>query len=255
MKYGIQVGSFHPLNDKKDTLEKAFADFKAIGGDVAELCYWGQPITPQDYADVVKSTGIEIVSSHANCNRILHDTAKLVEEHLTFGCKLICTGSIPIKKSFLGIGYKKNVLKFCEDYNKAAAYCKAHGVTLSFHNHKHDGFKKQLGTSLVEFILDNTKNVDACFDICWAHAAGMDAAAVLKKYGKRISVMHLKDYDGKKCCLLGTGKVDIKGLMALGKKTGVRYQILEEETPNVDKAVAIKESMEYILLNSDQSKT
>lgn len=249
MKYGIQVGSFSPLNNKKDTLEKCLADFKAIGGEVAELCYWGQPITPKEYAEIAKNTGIEIVSSHANIDRILRDTEKLIEEHLTFGCKLICTGTIPVKKSFLGLKYKDNVKKFCEDYTKAAAIGKKYGVTLSFHNHKHDGYKRQLETSLIEYILDNTQNVDICFDICWAHAAGIDAAAILNKYKQRISVMHLKDYNGAKCCLLGTGKVDVKGLMALGKKTGVQYEILEEETPGVNKPEAIKKSMEYIFAN------
>jgi sugar phosphate isomerase/epimerase len=249
MKYGIQTGSFSPLNNKKETLIKALSEFKALGGEVAELCYRGQPITPQDYADVAKETGIEIVSSHAGIERILHDTQKLAEEHLVFGCKLICTGSIPVRKGFLGLGYKKKVLKFCEEYNKAAEICKKYGVTLSFHNHRHDGYKKQLKTSLVEFLLEHMPEVDLCFDICWAYAAGIDAAAILTRYGKRVSVMHLKDYDGTKCCILGTGKVDVKGLMALGRQTGVRYQILEEETRNVDKQAAIKESMAYILAN------
>ena len=79
-------------------------------------------------------------------------------------------------------------------------------------------------------------------DILWVQFGGGDPVALLKKYGDRWKLMHLKDLKkGTKKDLtggtsqendvtLGTGELDIPGILKEAKKVGIKHYFVEDES-------------------------
>jgi sugar phosphate isomerase/epimerase len=86
-------------------------------------------------------------------------------------------------------------------------------------------------------------------DIFWIQFGGGDPVALLKKYGSRWKLMHLKDMrKGTKKDLtgltspendvpLGTGELNIPAILKQAKKTGIRHYFIEDESNFVNEHV------------------
>jgi sugar phosphate isomerase/epimerase len=82
-------------------------------------------------------------------------------------------------------------------------------------------------------------------DIFWVQFGGGDPVALLKKYGDRWKLMHLKDMrKGIKKDLsggtshendvaFGTGQMDLPGILKEAKKAGVKHYFIEDESSNI----------------------
>ncbi len=105
------------------------------------------------------------------------------------------------------------------------------------------------------------KNTDPAFvsfemDIMWMQFGGGDPVALLKKYGNRWKLMHLKDLrkDAPKNLTgltgpendvpLGQGQVDIPGILKEAKKVGIKHYFIEDESNNP--AVQVPISISYL---------
>ncbi len=86
-------------------------------------------------------------------------------------------------------------------------------------------------------------------DVFWVTTGGVDPLALMKKYPGRIWYTHLKDMtkgnetgaDAK--VVLGTGKIDIAGVVKAGEAAGVEIHYLEDESR--DPAAQIPQSVAY----------
>ena len=89
-------------------------------------------------------------------------------------------------------------------------------------------------------------------DVFWVTHPGQDPAKLLKKYGSRWALMHLKDIrKGAKTGLytghapltddvpLGTGMVNWPEVLKTAKEVGVKYYFIEDESPTVMDALPI----------------
>lgn len=91
-------------------------------------------------------------------------------------------------------------------------------------------------------------NVKFQLDALWAFHGGADPAALLRQYPTRFVSTHLKDMRAltehrntgsapeNTSVALGTGVVDIKGVLEAARDTSVEWHIIEEEstTPEVN---------------------
>jgi sugar phosphate isomerase/epimerase len=98
-------------------------------------------------------------------------------------------------------------------------------------------------------------------DILWTFFPGADPAALLNKYPKRFKLMHLKDLrkgvEGnlsggtpvENDVALGTGQLDLPGILKAAKKAGVKHYYIEDESPvyfrQVPKSIAYLKSLKY----------
>ena len=55
--------------------------------------------------------------------------------------------------------------------------------------------------------------MDLCVDIAWVQKGGLDPAEFLRQHKDRISYLHLKDYNEEGWTELGSGVVNISGVM------------------------------------------
>ncbi|WP_369679211.1 sugar phosphate isomerase/epimerase family protein [Siphonobacter sp. BAB-5385] len=147
--------------------------------------------------------------------------------------------------------------KAVEDFNKAGKVLKAAGLTFCYHNHGYE-FSPYVQGTLFDYLVKNTNPSDVSFelDVLWAQHGGADPVALLKKYGKRFQLIHLKDlkkgvkgdFTGstplENDVALGTGQIDIPGVIREAKRLGIRHYFIEDESPSI--AQQVPQSIAYL---------
>ncbi len=151
-----------------------------------------------------------------------------------------------------------NAQKAVEDFNRTGKLLKEqYGLGFIYHNHGFE-FEPYQGGTLYDYIVTNTDPgyVNFELDILWAFFPGQDPAGLLNKYGNRYKCLHLKDLRkgvqgnfsggtaGDNDVVLGTGQIDIPGVMKAARKAGVEHYYIEDESNNV--LVQVPLSMAYL---------
>ena len=139
------------------------------------------------------------------------------------------------------------IKKAVEDFNKIGKTLKESGLTFCYHNHGYEFSPYENGT-LFDYLVVNTNPEYVSFemDILWVAHPGADPVAVMKKHGSRFKLMHVKDlrtgtvsdFSGNTSVendvALGTGQIDVAGVIKAAKKAGVVYYYIEDESPHVN---------------------
>ena len=139
-----------------------------------------------------------------------------------------------------------NAQKAVEDFNRAGKILKDNGLTLCYHAHGYEFWPYEEGT-LLDYIIKNTNPDYVSFemDIMWIYFGGGDPAGLLKKYGDRWKLLHVKDLKkGTKKDLtggtstendvaVGTGELDIPAIMKQAKKIGIKHHFIEDESSRI----------------------
>ncbi len=161
-----------------------------------------------------------------------------VEDAATVGQKWVIS-------PWLDESYRKNyddLKKYMEVFNKSGELCKKSGMKFGYHNH-HFEFAEKLNDVLVyDIILQNTDPhlVAQQLDVGNMYNGGGVAQDVLKKYPGRFELMHVKDEiasaeiknnEKYESAVLGTGIINTKEVVDLGRKIGNTTQfIIEQES-------------------------
>jgi inosose dehydratase len=112
-----------------------------------------------------------------------------------------------------------------EMLNRLGERTKALGVPLVYHHHMNSTGEPP---EAIEAIMENSaaSAVGLLFDIAHYQQGGGDPVKAIRRYGKAIKVVHLKDVrgidasPGYQWVELGRGRVDVKGCVAALKDTG-----------------------------------
>ena len=139
--------------------------------------------------------------------------------------------------------------KTCRDaiavFNHAGEVLAQHGLKFFYHVHGYEFQPYGDGTLLDLLIREtNPKYVNYEMDVFWIVHPGQDPVKLLKKYGHRWQLMHLKGMrDSTPTGLLtghsavtndvalGTGKIDYVPILKEAKKLGIKWYIIEDESP------------------------
>ncbi len=127
----------------------------------------------------------------------------------------------------------ESVKKFAALFNTYGEKLQAAGLEFCYHNHDHE-FAVVNGRYALDLLFEETDPslVEIEFDTCWIHAAGADPVKYIKTYGGRCPLLHIKDLKaagGKEVTEVGTGVVDIKGIVGQAEKSGADWLIVEQD--------------------------
>lgn len=88
-----------------------------------------------------------------------------------------------------------DLMRQCEFFNKVGKACHQEGFTYLYHNHDHE-FRTFGGKAILDLIAENTDpNYLALeLDTFWTMRAGKNPVEVLKHFGKRVKLVHQKDF-------------------------------------------------------------
>jgi len=183
----------------------------------------------------------------------LQNTPELVlEKAKSYGVKYVMCAWIPhdgdnftIKEAQLGI----------DVFNAAGKILKAEGITLAYHAHGYE-FRPYADGTLFNHMAKNATHFAFEMDVYWIQHAGVDPMTLLNKYPEKFVLMHLKDMvkglkgnnaghsDVETNVTLGTGQIDIAGLVKRGKELGIEYMFIEDESSR--SADQIPKSFNYL---------
>lgn len=202
---------------------------------------------------------IKMPSIGADYSKLVASTEETIKNAKILGATYVMVASIPHERSGFTL---ENAKKAVEDFNKVGKILKENGITFTYHNHGFEFVPYEDGT-LFDYMVKNTNPEYVSFemDILWTAFPGQDPVKLLNKYGSRWKLMHLKDLKkGVKGDLsggtpktndvaLGTGSIDIAGILKAAKKAGVKHYFIEDESPSylkqVPQTIAYMKGLKY----------
>jgi len=248
--FGIQAYTFrrsfpHGVAETLDTIQMmGFTEIEGGGGQMP----------PAEFKKLCDARGISIPSTGGKYERLLADPQAAADNAKALGASFLMCSWIPHEKGAFNLD---NAKKAVADFDTIGKTLKENGITFCYHVHGYEFQPYEKGT-LLDYMIVNTNPEYVSFemDILWTQFGGGDPVALLKKYGNRWKLMHLKDLrKGVKKDLtggtpqendvvLGTGEIDIPGILKAAKKIGIKHYFIEDESNRVN--VQVPQSIAYL---------
>lgn len=87
------------------------------------------------------------------------------------------------------------LMHLCESFNQWGKTCREEGINLLYHNHEQE-YRNFGGKNILDIIVENTDPdyLSLELDTFWTMRAGCDPVEKLKHFGKRVKLIHQKDF-------------------------------------------------------------
>jgi sugar phosphate isomerase/epimerase len=214
----------------------------------------GRDTSPEEYRKLCEERGISIPATGTGYEQLVKDPQGIADRAKILGAKYVMCAWIPHKTGSFNI---EDAKKAVADFNAAGKVLKENGITFCYHAHGYEFWPHEKGT-LLDYIITQTNPEYVSFemDVMWIQFGGGDPVKLLKKYGNRWKLMHLKDLrKGTKKDLtgltspendvpLGTGELDIPAILKAAKKVGIAHYFIEDESSHVN--VSVPQSIAYL---------
>lgn len=197
-------------------------------------------LSPKKFKEMLDVNGLKAVSGHFPYDRYRDDVEGIAREAEALGLRYTGCAWIPHDGDFDE--------KECRDaiavFNRAGEALAKHGLKFFYHTHGYEFQPHGQGT-LFDLMMAETKPkfVSYEMDVFWIVHPGQDPVKVLRKYGKRFELLHVKDMkkgvkgdlsgksDVSNDVVLGTGQMDWPAILNAAKRAGVKWYFIEDESP------------------------
>jgi sugar phosphate isomerase/epimerase len=234
-----------------------------VPGSLAKVKEWGirniegggtNGMELEAYKKLLKENNLKVVSVGADFNELKTNPQKAIDNANAFGAKYVVCFWIPHDGDNFTL---ENMKEAVDVFSKAGKVLQENGLSLCYHPHGYE-FRPHEGETLFDYLVKNTdpKYFNLEMDVFWIKHPGQDPVALLNKYPNRFLLMHLKDRkpgtpgnefgraDIESNVVLGTGDVGIAEVMKAGKKAGVKYYFIEDESSR--SVQQIPESLKFL---------
>lgn len=273
MKVGLQLYSARinmrndPMGTIRKVAEQGYRYLEVANNNADEDSGIGFDVTPQEVRRLLDETGAAVVSAHIT-PLTLKNVGPLLEYHSRLGTRFLVE-PMPFYRDM------DDVARKAESLNLLGEKCADYGLQLLYHNHFHE-FQHFGDETVYEKLMRETdpELVKIELDTYWCFRANCDIAGLLKKYGKRVCILHQKDYtkgleaerdlltevEKNHTCVdrdffrgvrfetfteIGTGVMDIQTIIdTANKECGTEYIILEQDRIQMDEMESFKISMD-----------
>ena len=206
----------------------------------------------EDFKALLSENDLDMVSVGAEFGDLENDVEKVIKNAKDFGAKYVMCAWVPHEGNTWELQETKHAT---EVFNKAGKILKKHDLVLAYHPHGYEFRPYKKGT-LFDYMVRHATDFTFELDVFWAQHGGADPLELMKKYPKKFTLLHLKDMekgiegnntgheDDDTNVVLGTGQIDIAGVVAEAKKLGIEYMFIEDESSNV--VTQVPKSLEYL---------
>jgi sugar phosphate isomerase/epimerase len=233
MPIGVQLYTVRSLVDKD--FPGTLAAIRKIGYRTVETYVAEYKMPAKDLRQAILDAGLTVPSAHFGYN----DFEARLDYCKELGAEYTVCSSIPatvIANS--ADGYKRAAAQ----YNDWAAKSKTMGMRFGFHNHNAE-FKTYDGKTGLDILLENTDPalVQWQMDCYWVTQAGFDPVEMLRRHGKRMQTLHVKDRKpnvptstetgpaSAHFTEVGEGTLDWKSILSLAEKNHIPYIFVEQD--------------------------
>ncbi len=201
---------------------------------------YGLPM--EEFQGLLTKNKLDVVSVGAGYEDLMNNVEKVVENAKAFDAKYVMCAWISHEGNNFDIAKTKEAV---EVFNKAGKRLQEEGITLAYHAHGYE-FRPYDGGTLFDYMAKNADHFAFEMDVYWVKHGGEDPLALLNRYPDKFVLLHLKDMqhgvkgnntgheDVETNVVLGTGQVDIAGVVKRAKELGVvKYMFIEDECSRV----------------------
>jgi sugar phosphate isomerase/epimerase len=234
------------MKDLPGTLKQ----IKGWGIDEVETAGFGRG-TAVEFAAELKKAGLKCHAMHVGWDALDGNLTRVLEDADAVGATTIIQPSLPHAKH--GAATRDEMLRAAEAFARWSKEARAAGKRFGYHIHGQEFGPAPEGTLFDAFAEAAGPDVGFELDVFWATEGGADPIALMKKYAGRVWYTHLKDMSKEdvqgpdRNVVLGTGKIDVDGIVKAGPEAGVEIHYLEDESSapmaNIPKSVAYYEAM------------
>ncbi len=245
---GLQLYSLRHLLEKD--LTGTLKQIKAWGIDEVESAGFYER-SAADFAAELKKAGLRCHAMHISWDALDQNLDGVIKDAEVVGATTIIQPSLPHEGE--GAATREEMLRAAEAFARWSEQIRAAGKRFGYHIHGQEFGPSPEGTLFDVFAREVGPDVGFEFDVFWVTAGGADPVALMKKYPGRIWYTHLKDMaEGdmpreEAQVVLGTGKIDVDGVVAAGPAAGVEIHYLEDESAdpvgNIPKSVAYYQAL------------
>lgn len=270
MKLGAE--SFTIIDDITADLEGTLAKLQALDFKYLEWLNRNSSTnigiggrTPQEARKLLAGYGITVVGAIAsdapNWKTFYLDTdavKRVIDWYQELGCTTFGTAI----DFFPDLDFLERRL---EAYNKIGGICKAAGMSFMYHNHSHEWADLE-GKTVFDRIVEGTDPELVGFDVdtYWAYRGNVDPTGLIRKLGRRVKSIHVKDFpvhreefrdisgdlgkavpaDFTEC---GKGVIDWQSIVDACNEIGVPYMFVEQDhTALASKYETLRDSRAYM---------
>ncbi|MDR0725245.1 MAG: sugar phosphate isomerase/epimerase [Prevotellaceae bacterium] len=198
---------------------------------------------PAEFKKMVDDLGMRVTSAHLgrgisdNPDEDMQWWNVAVEAHQTAGMKYMIMPFSPLSGEGATID---NVKRYGEYFSKIGLITAAANIKFGYHNHAFEFENKIDDVPVYDLLVENTSPDHVLFqnDVYWTQKGGYDPVKYLKKYPKRIQVLHIKD----ETAIGASGTIDFKTIFETAYANGIKDWYVEVERydkPSADEAKKI----------------
>ena len=230
------------------------ADFAATMKRVREIGYPAVELAgtaglhPAEAAKIVRDTGLQICSSHESPQMIVENPQEVVDRLGEFGV----THAVYAYPAGVDFSDVSQVDGLITGLDAAGAVLRRAGMTLCYHNHALEYFRRDGHTVLEEiFARTSPEHLQAELDIHWVQAGGGDPAEACCRLTGRLPLLHVKDFTvtatgERQFAEVGYGNLNIPEILAAAEAAGCQWFIVEQDTCSGDPFECISRSLDYL---------
>ncbi|MCC6286679.1 MAG: sugar phosphate isomerase/epimerase [Chitinophagaceae bacterium] len=244
---GVQLYSIrddmkiNPLNSLKNVAEMGYKNVEHANYIDRKFYGYGA----KEFKKILDDLGLKMPSGHTVMRKEHWDAAKndftdtwkwTVDDAAILGQQIVIS-------PWLDESVRQNyddMKRYMEVFNKSGELCKKSGMRFGYHNHDFEFSQELNGKKIFDIILQNTdpKLVVQQLDIGNMYNAGAKALDIMKQYPGRFESMHVKDeikatdggHSPYESTILGVGVIPVKEIIDLGRKSGTKHFIIEQES-------------------------
>ena len=198
-----------------------------------------------NWKKLMADSGLSVISRHADLGSLEREADTVIRE-----AGELETGTVVITGMYrFDYGSEEAVRDLARRLNRAGQQLKAAGVELLYHNHNVELLTVKPGLRAYEVLMEDTdpEYVNFEFDSYWFTDGGADAKQWMRRLGRRMKLWHVTDRGSRHhgpamtpilkadSVELGTGCMDLEGMLDLARENGVESVVLESHRNWVDK--------------------
>ena len=237
-EFGIQLYSLrNQLNSNVEQSLKIISDWGISTIEAGD----SYGMEEEKFRDLLKKYDLNPISIGASYEELRDNPGEVAKKAKRYGARFVMCAWIPHQGNRFTI---ENAKSSVDVFNKAGAILKKEGVTLAYHAHGYE-FRSHQNGSVFDYIAQKAKNFSFEMDVFWVQHGGEDPLKLLEKYPDFVVMLHLKDLrkgvvgnfsggeDVETNVVLGTGQINIAGIVKRASELGVRYMFIEDESSRV----------------------
>ncbi|TMJ11492.1 MAG: sugar phosphate isomerase/epimerase [Alphaproteobacteria bacterium] len=225
--------------------------------------------TAKQFRKAVTAAGLDCTSAHYGLKDLIDDPDKCLGFARDVGVRYVVASSPmpsraidPSKPWPVGVAEAMTLADWRsngEALDKIGRKARAKGLLFGYHNHSAEFLNYDGHLPVDEFLrLTDPEHLVLELDLGWVAGAGYDPADTIRRYAKRVHLLHVKDLVTKervpgkivsdeRTTVIGQGTIDWPGVFKAVRSAPVHSYFVEQEDPFTEPPLtALKKSIAYL---------